>query len=204
VALVPDDAERRGSAAADPAGLAPTDTGRIAMGLQEQLQQDLKTALRAGDRERVSTIRMALAALQSAQMAQVKAAYDQASAAAGAAEGEAEVAIDRDAALSDEAALNVLAKEVKRRREAAELYTQGGRPDLAASEEREAAILEAYLPRQLTADELRPLVAATLADLGARGPGDMGRVMPVLMQQFKGRADGRLLSQLARELLGQR
>ncbi|HEU5014573.1 MAG TPA: GatB/YqeY domain-containing protein, partial [Roseiflexaceae bacterium] len=68
----------------------------------------------------------------------------------------------------------------------------------------EATILEAYLPKQLTPDELRPQVVAAINELGVSGPSDMGKVMPVLMQRFKGRADGRVLSQLVREVLSQR
>jgi uncharacterized protein YqeY len=97
-----------------------------------------------------------------------------------------------------------LAKEVKRRRDAAELYHKGGREDLAAQEETEAAILEAYLPRQLTPEELRPLLSAAIDELGAKSIADMGKAMPALIQQFKGRADGRVISQLAREILSQK
>ncbi|HJZ49270.1 MAG TPA: GatB/YqeY domain-containing protein, partial [Roseiflexaceae bacterium] len=78
---------------------------------------------------------------------------------------------------------------------------KGGREDLAQQEQAEAAILETYLPRQLTADELRPLVEKAIAELGAVGVAGMGKVMPALMQQFKGSADGRVISQLAREIL---
>lgn len=182
------------------------------MNIQEQLQQDLKTAMRAGEKLRVDVIRMALAALKNAQMAQVKAAYDAAmpdeadnddDAPDEAAPSAPTVAIDRNVALSEAVMQETIAKEVKRRHDAAELYHKGGRADLAAQEEQEAAILEAYLPRQLTAEELRPLLAEAVRATGASGMADMGKVMPALMQQFKGRADGRLISQLAREILGQ-
>ncbi|PJF24667.1 MAG: glutamyl-tRNA amidotransferase, partial [Phototrophicales bacterium] len=109
--------------------------------------------------------------------------------------------IDRHAILTEAAEHEVLTKEVKRRREAAELYRKGGRTDLAEKEEAEAAILQAYLPQQLSEEELRPLVKAIIDEIGAAGPADMGRVMPVLMQRLKGRADGRLISQMARDLL---
>jgi uncharacterized protein YqeY len=162
--------------------------------LKQRLQDDLKVALRAGDRQRVEVIRMALAALQQVVQAERKARYDAAVAAGGAAAvGEIE--------LSDATVQDTLTREVKRRRESAELFRAGGRDDLATQEEAEIVVLEAYLPRQLTADELRPLVAAVIAELGAAGPSDTGRVMPRLMQQFKGQAEGRLISQVARELL---
>jgi uncharacterized protein len=169
------------------------------MTIQEQLQQDLKAAMRGGEKLRVDVIRMALAALKNAQMAMVKDAYD----AAPEAGPESSVAIDRNAALSEVAQQETIAKEAKRRHDAAELYRKGGREDLASQEETEAAILEAYLPRQLTAEELRPQLAAAIGELGAASIADMGKVMPALMQQFKGRADGRLISQLAREILTQ-
>ncbi|HEX9441410.1 MAG TPA: GatB/YqeY domain-containing protein, partial [Roseiflexaceae bacterium] len=164
------------------------------------LQQDLKTAMRAGERQRVEVIRMALAALKNAQMAQVKQAFD---AAGGEAAAVAGATIDHNMALGETAMQETLAKEVKRRHDAAELYRKGGREDLAAAEQAEAAILETYLPRQLTAEDLRPLLAEAIGALGASSAADMGKVMPALMQQFKGRADGRLISQLAREILSQ-
>jgi uncharacterized protein YqeY len=179
------------------------------MNIQEQLQQDLKGAMRAGDKRRVEVIRMTLAALKNAQMAMVEAAYDKALAAAPVVLDEngervpPEITLDRNMPLSEVAMQETVAKEAKRRRDAAEAFHKGGRAELAAQEEAEAAILEEYLPRQLTAEELRPLLADAIAALGASGAADMGRVMPALMQQFKGRADGRLISQLAREILTQ-
>lgn len=169
------------------------------MAILEQLQNDLKAALKSGDRLRVETIRMAIDALKKAQMAQVKAAFD--AAGGESADAAALAEIDRHATLTEAAEHEVLTKEVKRRREAAELYRKGGRTDLAEKEEAEAAILQAYLPQQLSEEELRPLVKAIIDEIGAAGPADMGRVMPVLMQRLKGRADGRLISQMARDLL---
>jgi uncharacterized protein len=181
-----------------------------AMNIQEQLQQDLKSAMRAGERQRVDVIRMALAALKNAQIAMVEAEYDKAIANAPKTLDDAgqpvapEITLDRDMPLSEVAMQGTLAKEVKRRRDAAELYHKGGREDLAAQEEAEAAILEAYLPRQLTPEELRPLVSAAIDELGAKSIADMGKAMPALIQRFKGRADGRVISQLAREILSQK
>ena len=164
------------------------------MNIQEQLQQDLKAAMRGGEKLRVDVIRMTLAALKNAQMAAEKEAYDT----AGDSSSEpARIAV----ALSDTAMQQTVAKEVKRRHDAAELYRKGGREDLASQEDAEAEILETYLPRQLTPEELRPELAEQIAKLGASSIADMGKVMPALMQQFKGRADGRLISQLAREIL---
>jgi uncharacterized protein YqeY len=164
------------------------------MSLQDQLQNDLKSAMRSGDRLRVDVIRMALASLKNAQIAMVKEAFD----AAG--EGGE---VDRSQPLSDKAMQDTLTKEVKRRREAAELYRKGSRPELAEREEAEAAILETYLPRMMTAEELRPLVADVITRVGATSVAEMNKVMPALMQEFKGRADGRVINQVAREILSQ-
>lgn len=188
------------------------------MTIQEQLQQDLKTAMKAGERLRVQVIRDTRAALQRAQQDADKARYD-----AAVDEVKARGLSDREedadeagqtplaralqalhvppAPLDEQAQQKVLTREVKRRHEAATLYRQHGQEERAAEEEAEARILEAYLPQQLSADELRPQVAAIIADLGLSGPGAMGKLMPTLIEHFKGRADGKLLSQLARELL---
>lgn len=166
------------------------------MTIQEQLQDDLKTAMRAGEKQRVEVIRMAIAALKNARLALLKEAFD---ASGGSAE-----AVDSTQQLTDQAMQDTLAKEVKRRREAAELYRKNGRTDLSDQEDAEAAILEGYLPRQMTAEELRPLVAEVIAGLGVTSAAEMGKVMPALMQQFKGKADGRIISQLAREILTQK
>lgn len=180
------------------------------MNIQEQLQQDMKTAMRAGERQRVDVIRMALAALKNAQLAMIEAEYNKALAAAPKttdAQGHPvipEISLDRNAPLSETAMQETIAKELKRRHDAAEIYRKGRREDLAQQEEAEATILAAYLPRQMTADELRPLLVTAIDELGATSAADMGKVMPALIQQFKGKADGRLLSQLAREILSQK
>ncbi len=180
------------------------------MDIHEQLQSDLKQAMRCGDRLRVEVIRSARAALQNAQIEAARQTY-----AAQARDIEARLADDpeaRDAALAAIAAdyhtplapadqVAVITREIKRRRDAAEMYHKAGHVERAAAEEAEAQILEQYLPQQLTDDELRPQIADLIAELGLRSPADMGKLMPVLMERFHGRAEGRLLSQVARELL---
>jgi uncharacterized protein YqeY len=166
------------------------------MNLQEQLNEDLKAAMRSGDRLRVDVIRMTNAALKNAQMAAVKEAFD-------AVGEEGAESVDRKQALSEQAIQDVVMKEFKRRREAAELFRKGGRMDLVEREEAEAHILEGYLPRMLTVDELRPVIAAIIADLGVSGAAAMKEVMPVAVLQLKGRADGRIINQVVRELLSQ-
>lgn len=180
------------------------------MTISERLTSDLKEAMRAGDKGRVEAIRAARAALQSARLEAAKQKYDAAARAiearfAGdsAAREAALAAISADSHVELDQATEeaVLAKEIKRRQEAAELYRKGGRMELAAQEEAEIAVLQSYLPKMLSAEELRPEAAALLAELGLSGPGAMGKAMPALIERFKGRADSRTLSQVARELL---
>ena len=146
------------------------------MSLTQQLQADMKSAMRAGDAERRDTLRMAIAAVQNA-------------------------AKDKRADLTDEEALAVLTKQVKTRRESIKAYTDAGRDDLAAKEQAEIDILQPYLPAQLAEDEVRALVAEAIAATGASSPKDMGRVMGALMPKVKGRADGKLVSGIVNEEL---
>ncbi len=180
------------------------------MSIQEQLQTDLKTAMRSGDKFRINVIRSARDALQKAQLEAAKTHYAEEArriehnmsndpAARDAAL--AAISADYHAPLDDQTQANIIAKEAKRRRDTAETYRKVGQHERAEEEEREADILETYLPHQLTPDELRPHIAALIQDMGLSGPAAMGKLMPVLMQQYQGRADGRMLSQLARELL---
>jgi hypothetical protein len=189
------------------------------MTLQEQLQRDLKEAMRAKDRLRVETIRGARAALERAQSEADKERYDAARKEVEA-RGLSDQPEDADESgqtpmalalaemlvesmpLDEEAQQKVLAREVKRREEAATMYQQAGHTEQQEREEAEARILASYLPQQLSAEELRPQIAEVIRELGVSGPAAMGQVMPVLMERFKGHADGRVLSQLAREELG--
>ena len=141
------------------------------MALLDQVQDDVKTALKAGERERVHALRLIAAELQKA-----------------AKEGGA-----------DE--VEVLQRERKRRLEAAEAYRDGGRADAAAAEEREAQIIEAYMPAQISDDELSALVGDAVAETGASSPQDMGKVMSIVMPKVKGRADGKRVSAAVREKL---
>ena len=148
------------------------------MSLTEQLQSDMKAAMRGGETERRDTLRMAIAAVQHA-------------------------AKDKRAALSDEETTEVLTREVKQRRESIEAYESAGRSDLAASEQAEVDILTPYLPEQLSEDEVQALVRDAVASTGATSTRDMGRVMGQLMPRVKGRADGKLVSRLvSQELAG--
>ncbi len=102
----------------------------------------------------------------------------------------------------DEAdAMGVLAKEAKRRRESIEEFRKAGRDDLVSKEEAELALLSPYLPQQLSREEIQAAARQIVQETGASGAKDIGKVMPVLMQQFQGRADGREVSEVVRELL---
>lgn len=146
------------------------------MTLADRLAEDLKKAMLAGDALRVSTIRLARAAIHN-------------------------LTIERGRALTDDEVIEVLGREMKRRREAIEAFTKGGRDDLVRKESLELAILAEYAPAPLSSEELRTLVAAAIAQVQAKDARDTGRVMAVVMPKVKGRADGALVSQLVRELL---
>lgn len=141
------------------------------MTVQEQLKSDLATAMKAGERERVGALRMVLSELQK----------------------------DAKAGGTDE--LAVLRRERKRRLEAAEAYREAGRAELAAGENAEAQIIAAYLPAELSDEELRELVAGAVRDSGAESVRDMGRAMGLAMAAVDGRADGKRVSALVRAAL---
>jgi len=138
----------------------------------EQVKVDTAAAMKAGERERVSALRMLSNALQQ----EAKAGGD------------------------DE--IGVLRRERKRRLEAAEAYREGGSVDRAESEESEAELIEGYLPAEISDEELGELVGAAVEESGAEGPQDMGKVMGLVMPKVDGRADGKRVSSAVRERLG--
>jgi uncharacterized protein YqeY len=141
------------------------------MSLLERLQADTATALKAGERERVDALRLVTSELQKA-----------------AKEGG-----------DDETA--VLQRERKRRLEAAEAYREAGRDDLAAGEQREAKLIEDYMPEQISDEELHAIVGDAVAESGASSPQEMGKVMSLVMPKVKGRADGKRVSAVVKEKL---
>lgn len=153
------------------------------MGLRARLDADLKEALKAGEKIRASAIRMLLTAVKTREVAEDRRG-------------------DRRAPLSDPEVLQVIASACKQRRDSIEQFGAGGRQDLVEKETAELAILEAYLPRALTPEELRAAVAEAIRATGASSPRDMGKVMSHLMPEVAGRADGRLVSEMVREALG--
>ena len=143
---------------------------------QERVQNDLKDAMRAGDKERTSTLRMLLAELKNER-------------------------IRAGAEVGEDGFLGVVQKGVKQRHDAAGQYRAAGREDLAAKEEREATILGAYLPEPVSEDAVRAAVKELVAAQGL-GPKDLGKVMGAVLPRFKGRIDGKVVQRIAREVLG--
>lgn len=151
------------------------------MSLQQQINDDLRAAMKARDRERTAALRMLLASVKNAAVAEGRGP-----------QGE----------LDDEAIVRLVQSETKRRREAAEAFREGGRGESAAAEEAEAAVYEAYLPAQLSDDELAGIVDQVIADEEASGMSDMGPVMKAVMPQVAGRADGSRVSAMVKDRLG--
>jgi uncharacterized protein YqeY len=152
------------------------------MSVLEQVQTDMKAAMKARERERVHALRLVISELQ-------KAAKE------NALRGDPSGPTPR----ADE--VEVLQRERKRRLEAAEAYRDGGRPETAEAEEREAEIIASYLPAQLSDEDLDAIVGDAVAESGASSPSEMGRVMGLVMPKVKGRADGKRVSAAVREKL---
>lgn len=146
------------------------------MSLQDKLMDDLKAAMRQRDELRVSVIRMIRSAIR----------YE-------------EVAVGHT--LEDAEVLRVIQKDVKQHRESIAEFARGNRPDLVARSEAELQILLGYLPQQMDKDAIAVEARQVIAEVGAAGAGDIGKVMPVLINRLRGKADGRLINQVVRELL---
>jgi hypothetical protein len=144
--------------------------------LLEKLKEDLKQALKKGEQARVSAIRLVLSDINYAEIA-------------------------KGGPLDDASILEVFARQARRHRESIEAFTKGNRADLVAIEEKELAVLVSYLPQQVSADEIKTAAQRLIAEIGARGPGDKGKVMGKLMAQFKGKAEGSTVNTIVTELL---
>jgi uncharacterized protein YqeY len=153
------------------------------MGLREQLMEDLKDAMRQQDDVRKRAIRSVLTAMKTA-------------------EAELDSSGQR-VSLTDEDIIVLIAKQAKQREESIVEYRRGKREDLVAEEEAELAVLQAYLPQQLGREEIEAEAREVIAEVGAGGPRDMGKVMKPLMARLRGRADGALANQIVRELLAE-
>ncbi|MER3501028.1 MAG: glutamyl-tRNA amidotransferase [Candidatus Fervidibacterota bacterium] len=146
------------------------------MSLKERIDADYKEAMKARDEVRVSVLRLLRSAIHNAE-------------------------IDKQRALTDDEILGVIQSEARKRRESIEAFQQGGRPDLVEREQAELAILESYLPQALPREELEAMVRAAIQEVGALSVKDMGKVMSVLMPKVRGRADGREVNELVRQML---
>jgi uncharacterized protein len=149
------------------------------MNLRERISKDLKSAMKSGDKIRLETLRTMRAVLL---------------------EKEIEKRGGPDMTAEDEVA--TLTSAAKKRKESIDLFTKGGRPELAHQEELELAIIQEYLPRQLTDEEVATLIREAVVQTGASGPADFARVMPLVMKQVRGKADGKVVQDLVKKALG--
>jgi hypothetical protein len=147
------------------------------MSYLERLTEDMKAALKAGDKDRLSVIRLL--------RGQIK-----------------DSAIDKRTDLTEEEEIAVLANAQKKRRESIEAYTQAGRMDLVEKEQKELEVIQSYLPAQLSPEETAKIVDTAIQETGAQSMKDLGKVMSLVMAQVKGRADGRQVNELVRKKLG--
>jgi uncharacterized protein YqeY len=146
------------------------------MSLKDRVTEDMKDAMRAKDAPRLSTIRMLLAACKQRE-------------------------VDERIVLDDAAVIGLVDKLIKQRKDSIAAFTQAGRTDLVDKETAEVKVLEAYLPQRLSADEIVAAVAAIVAQLGASGPGDMGKVMAAAKAQLAGKVDMGLMSAAVKQAL---
>ncbi len=146
--------------------------------MRERIETDLKEALKAGEKTRVSTLRLLLSSIVNEQ-------------------------IRIGGELDESAFLGLVRKGIKQRQESAQQFRQGGREELAAKEESEAEVLAAYLPPEASEEELRAAVRQILEQQGLSGPGAIGPVMKAMMARFAGRADGGAINRIAREVLSE-
>lgn len=165
------------------------------MSLKQDIQAAVKEAMKAKDNATLTVLRGAIATMNAKQTEKrykiSKEAPDK-----------TEEVLAKESELTDEEMLDALSSEVKKRRDAIALFEQGGRAELAESEKAEIAILQKYLPEQLSVEELRKLVAASIEKTGAKEVKDMGKVMADLQSAIKGKADGKEVSMIVKELLG--
>jgi uncharacterized protein YqeY len=146
------------------------------MSLLQKIEDDLKTAMKATEAEKVSVLRMAKAALKNKE-------------------------IDKRDALSDDDIYAVLSSLSKQRKESIEQFAKGGREDLAEKERRELSVLQSYLPKELTQEELDGIIAEAIRESSAASLKDMGNVMRLVMPRIRGAADGKVVNQRVRSLL---
>jgi uncharacterized protein YqeY len=146
------------------------------MGLNERLNEDMKQAMKSQDKFRLSVIRMVRAAIKN-------------------------IEIDQRKTLDDNEVLDILSREIKQRRDSLHEFEKAGRDDLAETVKAEIAVINDYLPQQLSEEEVKAIVQQTIQETGASSKAEMGKVMSALMPKVKGRADGKLVNQLVQQNL---
>ena len=142
--------------------------------LKKRLQDDIKTALKSGDKQRRMTLGMVIAAIKNKE-------------------------IEKRGELSEEEIVAVIASEIKKRRDAVVQYEKGGRPELAEQEKQEMNILMGYMPEQMSEDEIRAEVKKVISEMGAKDIREMGKVIGAVMPKLKGKADGQTVSKIVKE-----
>lgn len=152
------------------------------MSIKQRLADDMKSALKAGEKDRLGVLRMLRSRIQEAEVA-----------------GRGKQGADYQ--LTDEEIVQALSTYAKQRRDSITAYREAGRDELASREEAELAIVRSYLPEQLSEEELKRLIGEAIAESGASSPAQMGAVMKAVMPRVQGRADGKLVNRLVRELL---
>jgi uncharacterized protein YqeY len=150
------------------------------MGLNEKISEDLKAAMKSGDKIRLETLRMIRAALKEREIEKR----------------------GSGSPMSADDDVSVLISAAKRRKESIELFQKGGRMDLVEQEGKELAIIQEYLPKQATHEEIQQIIREAIRVAGAVSAADFGKVMPAVMKQLKGRADGKMIQELVKQLLG--
>lgn len=151
----------------------------VRMGLRERIDDDVKNALKSGAKDKLSTLRMLIAALKNKQID------------------------NKRKPLTDEEVLESVRSLIKQRKDSIELFAKGGRQDLVDKETAEITVLDAYLPAAMSREELDSLIRDVIAQSGAQGSKDLGKVMKALVPKVGGRADGKLVSELVKNALGQ-
>ncbi len=146
------------------------------MDLKAKLNQDLKEALKAKDEVKLRTVRMLLAAIKNFE-------------------------VEKMGPATDEEIFQIMSKEIKKRQEAIEMYEKGGRQDLAQAEKQEIEVIQSYMPKQLSEEEIREIARKVISEMNLKSPKDVGVAMKAIMPRVKGRADGKLVNKIVSELL---
>ena len=147
------------------------------MGLRDKINEDLKTAMKSGDKTRLETVRMLRAQILEFEKS----------------------GIDRE--MNDDDAMKILLSAVKKRKESIELYKKAGREELVEKESKELGIVQEYLPKQLTKEEAEAVVTKIITDLGVASAKEIGKVMPAVMKELKGKIDGKIINEIVKQKL---